>query len=114
LLKEKQNTFEKITDDMVEHSNNKELLNELSDMHKTIDDNNYQSTTVEKSYKITMDTLHEKIFKKLANADDENKDKNLILFAKIITGKDDFDIDDNLRNPELAQQAIITVMQRKN
>jgi hypothetical protein len=59
-----------------------------------------------------METLHKKIFDKLVN-DEKVKDEDLVLFAKIITGKDGFDIDDNLRNPELAQKVIMTVMQRK-
>ena len=74
-----------ITDDMVKHSSNEDVLSELANMHKTIDDNDYQSTTVEKSYKITMDTLHRKIFKKLVKSKDEDIDKSLVTFAKIVT-----------------------------
>ncbi|MDQ7010147.1 MAG: hypothetical protein Q9M94_07725 [Candidatus Gracilibacteria bacterium] len=117
LLKEDTDNFEKMADNILKYSGtNEDLLYKLKDLHLEIDLNDYQSTTVERSYKFTMDTLHKKIFNKLVK--EKANDKDLVLFAKIITGKEidgvESEIDDNLRDPELAQKILITILQRKD
>jgi hypothetical protein len=112
LLKETDNEFERLTTDIVEFSeNNDDLLQKLKQLHKEIDKNDWQSTTVEKSYLLTMQSLHSQIYNKLAK-NNETDDTDLINFAKIITGRDS-DIDDNLRSPELAEKVLILLMSRE-
>ena len=117
LLKKTDVEFEKLTSDIVNFSgSNWKLLNKLKQLHKEIDDNDWQSTTVENSYKTTMETLHRKIYDRLAK-DKNVSDRDLIFFAKIITWRWrhwlSSDIDDNLRDPDLAEKVLLLILQRK-
>jgi hypothetical protein len=59
-------------------------LNYLKEIHRKIDDNNFQSTTVERAYKfLTKDTLHKKILQNFIKQ--KVSDKYFLKFAKIIT-----------------------------
>jgi SMC interacting uncharacterized protein involved in chromosome segregation len=69
---------------IVNFSTSKQILNYLKELHRKIDDNNYQSTNVEKSYELLMKTsFHKEILKKIIKED--SSDKDFIIFAKIIT-----------------------------
>lgn len=114
--------FNNITSSLISDYSIKEWLILLKDFHRKIDDNNYQSTSVEKSYKYTMETLHYLLLEKLKS--ENSSDIDFLNYAKIITWRwnlistndidwEDSDIDDNLRDQEKANDAILYIMNRK-
>gem|GEM_PF-3802662 len=97
----------------------------LLEIHRKIDNNDYQSENVEASYKVVITILHQKIFDKLVKND--ASDEYFLRYAKIVTGRDNqedellgFDanfnndnIDDNLRDQEKANEAILYIVNKK-
>lgn len=114
-LEENKNDFENIIENIVDFSNSRQILNYLKEIHYKIDDNNYQSTSVEKSYKILSFEIHRKILEKFKK--DNVKDEYFVKFSKIITWRWrhwlSSDIDDNLRDQETANDALLYMMNRK-
>ncbi len=114
-----------IADDIVNLSSDKQALDYLLEIHRKIDNNDYQSENVEASYKVVITILHQKIFDKLVKND--ASDEYFLRYAKIVTGRDNqedellgFDanfnndnIDDNLRDQEKANEAILYIVNKK-
>lgn len=115
-------------ENILNSKNNDEILSYISEKHRQIDNNDYQSTSVQESYLVFSRLLHRQAFTILKKRKAWNKE--LISLAKIITGRwkydpenidwsslshwDESDIDDNLRDQELSNEIIIHIMSRKN
>jgi len=121
-LKKSDESFDILTSSLVNGFPINKVLDLLSELHKKIDANNYQSTDVERSYKLTMETLHESVLERLKKENAPNED--FLRYAKIITWRwaytwgtlsqyEDVDIDDNLRDQNNANEAILYVMNKK-
>lgn len=123
-LRESEKGFESITENLIKNYSIRESLDFLIDFHKKIDDNNYQSTSVERSYEYTMTTLHSLVLTKLKN--ENASDQYFLKYAKIITWRwkvinysnwdidwRNSDIDDNLRDQKNSNDAILFIMNRK-
>ena len=118
-------SFNNIVNTLIDNYTTKEILIYLKELHKKIDDNNYQSTTVERSYEILSSKFHEKILEKLKK--EEASDLDFVNYAKILTGRWDFEwnntfsddfedssIDDYLRDQQRANEALLYMMNRKD
>ena len=93
------------------YSDDEELLTYLENTHRKIDRNNYQSTSVERSYKLFADKLHRSIFDKFK--DKKSEDKDFLRFAKIITWRGIHGrawIDNRLKDPHMSNEIIIHIM----
>lgn len=110
LLKENTKEFTRLTQDIVQMSWNREILDYLKELHQKIDLNNYQSTTVEKSYNFLTESLHRLVLEKLIK--NNASDQDLLYFAKIVTWRGS-NIDDNLRDQALANEALLYIMNRE-
>ena len=114
-LVEKTENFKNILADIVNLSDTKDILKYLKQINEIIDNNNYQSTTVEGAYKLLWENINKKILKKLISSNAENKD--FVFFAEIITWRwrnwENSDIDDNLRDQDTANEALLYMMNRK-
>lgn len=86
------------------------LLGYLVDTHSRIDENNFQSKSVETSYKSFATELHKSIFSRMQ--DEKVDDAHFLDFAKIITGRF-WDIDNRLKDPELSNNVILHILQQK-
>lgn len=132
-LNKKESEFEWLLEEITENKSIEELFSYLIDKHNTIDWNDYQSTSVEESYKLYITKLHSIIFAKLKSSNDVTEEQ-FLQFARIITGrhqiwvktnyvwKDDRaieevvynDIDDNLRDQALSNEIILEVISKEN
>lgn len=118
-LVETRNNFLKISENIVYNSSLSEIFLYMLELHQKIDDNNYQSTSVERSYKILMETINSLLLERLKK--ENASDKDFVNFSKIITWRNEYknwsftniDIDDNLRNPELATESLMFIFTRK-
>ncbi len=124
-LKETRQNLKAMLERRIKYSSPESLIAYLRDTHTQIDDNNYQSTSVERSYEwFTKEFLHKMILESFIKNNVE--DKYILQFAKIVTWRWDFDeynwvsdnfkdidIDNNLRDQDMANEAIIFMMNRK-
>lgn len=118
-LKIDEESFKKISQDLVNNLTIQNLLLLLKDFHTKIDENNFQSTSVERSYKLTMETLHRLTLDRLMQENASNED--ILKFAKIVTGRwyyydnswQNLEIDDNLRDQNISNEAILFMMNRE-
>lgn len=119
LLETKKN-YIKIIDNIIKNSSLTEVFLYISELHQKIDSNDWQSTSVKKSYEMTMKLFSEWIFERLKK--ENASDKDFVNFSKILTWRGNYknwkfewkDIDDDLKNPELATKALHFVFTRKN
>jgi len=71
--------------DILSGKSSKNILSYVLFIHDQIDDNDYQSNAVEESYKSFIVDLHNKAFEVLKEKN--ASDKELLSFAKILTGR---------------------------
>lgn len=118
-LLETETNFQKIAENIIKNSSITEVLLYMAELHQKIDWNNFQSKTVEKTYKMTMDLFSEWLFQRLKK--ENAPDSDFVNFSKILTWRGDYknwkfedkDIDEELRNPALATEALNFVFTRK-
>lgn len=115
-LKEDMKKYDILLGDIVNMSSINQVLYYLKDLHSKLDSNDYQSNSVEKSYKLSTEILHKKILDRLI--DENRSDRDFVFFAKTITWRGrnwlDSDIDDLLRDQNTANDALLYIMNRKN
>lgn len=92
------------------HGSIDSLLSYLVETHTKIDKNNFQSKSVETSYKAFSTELHKSIFSRMQ--DENASDEELLDFAKIITGRF-WDIDNRLKDPDLSNKIILHIFQQE-
>ncbi len=92
-------------------SDHEGLLRYLTETHEEIDKNNFQSTSVETSYKGFALELHKVIYSKLKA--DNASDDTIMHFAKIVTGRI-WNIDNRLKaTQEFSNNIVLFMFQRK-
>lgn len=119
-LKETTWNFESITKNIVSNSPIDEVFVYMAEMHQKIDDNNKQSKSVEDSYKDFMDFMSMLLLARL-KSDPETPERYFVNFSKLLTWRWEYkngdfssaDIDDDLRNPKLATEALMYVFMRE-
>ena len=119
-LKETAWNFEIITKNIVSNSPIDEVFVYMAEMHQKIDDNNKQSKSVEDSYKDFMDFMSMLLLARL-KSDPETPERYFVNFSKLLTWRWEYkngdfssaDIDDDLRNPKLATEALMYVFMRE-
>ena len=119
-LKETAWNFEIITKNIVSNSPIDEVFVYMAEMHQKIDDNNKQSKSVEDSYKDFMDFMSMLLLARL-KSDPETPERYFVNFSKLLTWRWEYknwsfssaDIDDDLRRPELATEALMYVFVRE-
>ncbi len=131
-LKKTPKQIEDLVDNILSSMSISYCLDYLVNIHEKIDSNNYQSISVERSYEQIARKLHLEIFKKMIN-DADVSDQDFLKFSKIITGRNFEEksvrnpmsnsehvvytmsnIDDNLKDPELANNILLYMMYREN
>jgi len=90
----------------------KEALQYLKDIHAQIDENNWQSDSVKHSYGTFTKKLHELAYAKCKSLSRNERKARSLELAKIITGRGN-DIDDDYRDPELAESILVELMNGK-
>ena len=109
-LLETEKHFNQILDSIVKNSSLTELFTYMAMVHQKMDQNNWQSISVKKSYKIFIDQLNSLVLNRLKK---ENvKDEDFVTFSKLLIWKWS-DIDDDLRNSTLATESLMYVFTRK-
>ena len=109
-LLETEKHFNQILDSIVKNSSLTELFTYMAMIHQKIDQNNWQSISVKKSYKIFIDQLNSFVLNRLKK--ENAKDEDFVTFSKLLIWKWS-DIDDDLRNSTLATESLMYVFTRK-
>ena len=109
-LLETEKHFSQILNNIVKDSSLTELFTYMAMIHQKIDNNNWQSISVKKSYKIFIEQLNFLVLNRLKK---ENvKDEDFVTFSKLLIWKWS-DIDDDLKNSTFATEALMYVFTRK-
>ncbi len=119
-LKESLSNFKSIAENLIYNLPIDEVFIYMVEIHQKIDNNNYQSQKVQESYKLLNNYLCNSLLNRL-KSDPDTPDEYFVNFSKIITWRWDYkngsfssaDIDDDLRRPELAADALAYVFTRK-
>lgn len=109
-LLETEKHFSQILNNIVKDSSLTELFTYMAMIHQKIDNNNWQSISVKKSYKIFIDQLNSLVLNRLKK--ENAKDEDFVTFSKLLIWKWS-DIDDDLRNSTLATESLMYVFTRK-
>ncbi len=109
-LLETEKHFNQILDSIVKNSSLTELFTYMAMIHQKMDQNNWQSISVKKSYKIFIDQLNSLVLNRLKK--ENAKDEDFVTFSKLLIWKWS-DIDDDLRNSTLATESLMYVFTRK-
>lgn len=109
-LLETEKHFNQILDSIVKNSSLTELFTYMAMVHQKIDQNNWQSISVKKSYKIFIDQLNSLVLNRLKK--ENAKDEDFVTFSKLLIWKWS-DIDDDLINSTLATESLMYVFTRK-
>lgn len=109
-LLETEKHFNQILDSIVKNSSLTELFTYMAMVHQKMDQNNWQSISVKKSYKIFIDQLNSLVLNRLKK--ENAKDEDFVTFSKLLIWKWS-DIDDDLRNSTLATESLMYVFTRK-
>ncbi len=109
-LFETEKHFNQILDSIVKNSSLTELFTYMAMVHQKMDQNNWQSISVKKSYKIFIDQLNSLVLNRLKK--ENAKDEDFVTFSKLLIWKWS-DIDDDLRNSTLATESLMYVFTRK-
>ena len=109
-LLETEKHFNQILDSIVKNSSLTELFTYMAMIHQKMDQNNWQSISVKKSYKIFIDQLNSLVLNRLKK--ENAKDEDFVTFSKLLIWKWN-DIDDDLRNSTLATESLMYVFTRK-
>lgn len=109
-LLETEKHFSQILDNIVKNSSLTELFTYMAMIHQKIDENNWQSISVKKSYKIFIDQLNSLVLNRLKK--ENAKDEDFVIFSKLLIWKWS-DIDDDLKNSTFATEALMYVFTRK-
>lgn len=109
-LLETEKHFNQILDSIVKNSSLTELFTYMAMIHQKMDQNNWQSISVKKSYKIFIDQLNSFVLNRLKK--ENAKDEDFVTFSKLLIWKWS-DIDDDLRNSTLATESLMYVFTRK-
>lgn len=109
-LLETEKHFNQILDSIVKNSSLTELFAYMAMIHQKMDQNNWQSISVKKSYKIFIDQLNFFVLNRLKK--ENAKDEDFVTFSKLLIWKWS-DIDDDLRNSTLATESLMYVFTRK-
>ena len=109
-LLETEKHFNQILDSIVKNSSLTELFTYMAMVHQKMDQNNWQSISVKKSYKIFIDQLNSLVLNRLKK--ENAKDEDFVTFSKLLIWKWS-DIDDDLRNSALATESLMYVFTRK-
>ena len=109
-LLETEKHFNQILDSIVKNSSLTELFTYMAMIHQKMDQNNWQSISVKKSYKIFIDQLNSLVLNRLKK--ENAKDEDIVTFSKLLIWKWN-DIDDDLRNSTLATESLMYVFTRK-
>ena len=109
-LLETEKHFNQILDSIVKNSSLTELFTYMAMVHQKMDQNNWQSISVKKSYKIFIDQLNSLVLNRLKK--ENAKDEDFMIFSKLLIWKWS-DIDDDLRNSTLATESLMYVFTRK-
>ncbi|RAL56594.1 hypothetical protein BLD25_02945 [Candidatus Gracilibacteria bacterium GN02-872] len=109
-LLETEKHFNQILYSIVKNSSLTELFTYMAMVHQKMDQNNWQSISVKKSYKIFIDQLNSLVLNRLKK--ENAKDEDFVTFSKLLIGKGS-DIDDDLRNSALATESLMYVFTRK-
>ena len=109
-LLETEKHFSQILDSIVKNSSLTELFTYMAMIHQKMDQNNWQSISVKKSYKIFIDQLNSLVLNRLKK--ENAKDEDFVTFSKLLIWKWS-DIDDDLRNSTLATESLMYVFTRK-
>lgn len=109
-LLETEKHFNQILYSIVKNSSLTELFTYMAMVHQKMDQNNWQSISVKKSYKIFIDQLNSLVLNRLKK--ENAKDEDFVTFSKLLIWKWS-DIDDDLRNSALATESLMYVFTRK-
>ena len=109
-LLETEKHFNQILDSIVKNSSLTELFTYMAMIHQKMDQNNWQSISVKKSYKIFIDQLNSLVLNRLKK--ENAKDEDFVTFSKLLIWKWS-DIDDDLINSTLATESLMYVFTRK-
>ena len=109
-LLETEKHFNQILYSIVKNSSLTELFTYMAMVHQKMDQNNWKSISVKKSYKIFIDQLNSLVLNRLKK--ENAKDEDFVTFSKLLIWKWS-DIDDDLRNSALATESLMYVFTRK-
>ena len=121
-IKKDEEDLVKLAPEIIKWLSTKETLDYLRKSNKKIDENNYQSTSVEQSYQLFSKTINSLVFYKFKKENASQKD--FLEFAKIISWKNESAlpwgeawVDDNLKSSsetmEILNDIILHLMMKK-
>lgn len=106
-----------LIEEMLENTpSDMDILIKLSKIHISIDNNNYQNSSVEKKYKYFCDTINLKLFQRMKT--NKATPEEFLAFARFVSGRSfvihgekyGWEMDSRLYNPELANTALLEAM----
>jgi len=109
-----------LIDEMAHNGSLHDVFQKMWDLHKSIDSNNYQTTTVEKNYKYFTDTLNQSVLNRMKQQWASKED--YLIYAQLVSGrafevagkKYPENMDSRLYSPDMANKALMQAMIEPN